>query len=370
MSNYKLLIVGSFPKKGSEIYGGIARSCEILLKSDEFSKFKIIKFDSSQNPNPPPLFIVRLYNAIIRLIKFPIFLSYQRPKFNLIFCSDGFSALEKGIMVYISKLYNIPVLIFPRAGELINQSNNSNLFLATIKYLFNNADYFLCQGDEWKKFANDKIKFNTKNIVIINNWSATDDLIKLQKSRLEFKIDKKINFLFSGWVIKEKGVMELLNAFKNLTNKGYNISLKIVGDGKLMKYSRLFSKEHNLNNISLNGWVNRSELINHLKQSDVFVLPSWQEGMPNSLIEALASGLPCITTSVGVIPNYLINNQHAIIIEPRDEKNLEISMEKLIKDSKLRKNLSKNGHLLAKNVFLSNNSLKKLSTILNQLTLS
>ena len=164
--------------------------------------------------------------------------------------------------------------------------------------------------------------------------------------------------------------MELLNAFKNLTNKGYNISLKILGDGKLMQYSRLFSKDHNLNNISLNGWANRSELINHIKQSDVFVLPSWQEGMPNSLIEALASGLPCITTSVGVIPNYLINNQHAIIIEPRDVKNLEISMERLIKDSKLRKNLSKNGHLLAKNVFLSNNSLKKLSTILNQLALS
>ena len=142
MSNYKLLIVGSFPKKGSKIYGGIARSCEILIKSEEFSKFQIIKFDSSQNSNPPPHFIIRLHNAIIRLIKFPIFLLYQRPKFNLIFCSDGFSALEKGIMVYISKLFNIPVLIFPRAGELINQSNNSNLFLATIKYLFNNADYF------------------------------------------------------------------------------------------------------------------------------------------------------------------------------------------------------------------------------------
>lgn len=367
MSNYKLLVVGSFPKKDSKIYGGIARSCQILIESEEFSRFQIIKFDSSQSSSPTPHFLIRLYNALIRLVKFPVILLYHRPKVNLIFCSDGFSALEKGIMVYFSKLFNISVLIFPRAGELINQSNNSSLFLGTIKYLFKKADYFLCQGDEWKKFAIEKIKFNVNNTIIINNWSATNDLIKLEKSRSEPKVDKKINFLFSGWVIKEKGVMELLSAFKNLTNKGYNISLKIVGDGKLMKHSILFSKKYNLNNISLTGWADRSELIKHLEESDVFVLPSWQEGMPNSLIEALASGLPCIATSVGVIPNYLTNNQHALIIKPRDVKNLEISMERLILDPELRKNLSKNGHLLVKNVFLTNNSLNKLSTILNQL---
>ena len=85
--------------------------------------------------------------------------------------------------------------------------------------------------------------------------------------------------------------------------------------------------------------------------------------MPNALIEALAAGLPVITTSVGVISDYLVNDSSAIIIEPKKVNNITKSLEKLINDYNLRRKLSKKGFLVAKTYFSAETSLKKLSKI-------
>ena len=367
MNKHKLLIVGSFPKKNRKVYGGIARSCELIMASKAFNSYEIIGFDSSQKSNPPPHLIYRALSAFYRLIKFPIILFSKSPRSILIFCSDGYSAIEKGVMIVIAKIFRIPVLIYPRAGKLIEQSKTSNLFLILIRFLFNRADYFLCQGLEWKKYAQNKIYFDSNKIILVNNWTATSDLTKIGHSRIVNNNIKKLKFLFIGWIKEEKGIKELLNAFNNLIKKGNDIDITFVGDGKLMEYSESFALQNNLiNNITFTGWVTSLELKKHLKNSDIFVLPSWEEGMPNSLIEALAAGLPSIVTSVGVIPNHLVDSQTALLIEPKSLKDLESSMERLIHDYILRKNLSKNGHLLAKNVFLVDKSLNKLSGIIDQ----
>lgn len=368
MSKSRLLIVGSFPDDNNKIIGGIAKSCKLLLKSKEFSEFEIITFDSSQKSNPPPIFLFRLYNALYRLVKFPLVLLKNKPSSVLIFCSAGPSAIEKGVMILIARTLNIPGIIFPRAGKLIHQTKQSKLFLKIIKFLFNKAEYFLCQGKVWHDFAKSNLKFNINKAVIINNWTATEELIEIGDSRLFNQNDKFLKFLFVGWVIEEKGIKQLLESTNNLIKKGYKISVDIIGDGKLMPYCNQYIKDNNLSKfVSFKGWLNSVSVNEHLKNSDVFILPSWHEGMPNSLIEALSAALPCIVTSVGVIPNYLEHNQSALIIKSRNVIALENSMKTMIEDYELRKKLSKNGHLVAKNVFLQNKALKKLSTILNQI---
>ncbi len=89
--------------------------------------------------------------------------------------------------------------------------------------------------------------------------------------------------------------------------------------------------------------------------------------MPNSLIEALASGLPSISSSVGIIPDYIINNVNGLLVQPRNKLNLEKTIEKTINDINLRKKLSKNGVNLAESLFSEDTSLKKLSDIIKEL---
>lgn len=368
MKKQKLLIVGSFPPVNRNVYGGIAKSSEILIQSKSFSKFNIIKLDSSQISNPPPSLPIRFLLSFIRFIKFILIIVFKKPKIGLIFCSDGFSAIEKGLMTLTLKVLGIKSLIFPRAGNLISQSQNSNIFRTIIRFLFNKADVFLCQGEKWKKFAINSLNINPNRTKIISNWSATDNLFKIGEDRIINNTNEITEILYVGWLEKEKGIKELIEAVKTIYSNNKSVRLTLVGDGKIRKYVEEFTIKNRLNGIiQIKGWLSSKEIERYLRRSNIFILPSWKEGMPNALIEALAAALPVITTSVGVINDYLVNNSSAIIVEPKEVNKITKSLEKLINDYNLRKKLSKNGFLVAKTNFSTKTSLKKLSKIISEI---
>jgi len=369
ISNKKpsLLIVGSFPKK--PIFGGIQKSCELIINSHFFSNIKLIQFDSSQISNPPPTFIIRFFLAFIRLIRFVFKIFTHKPKVTLIFCSDGLSALEKGIMVWLSKIFGAKPLIFPRAGNLINQVEKYPFFKRIIKFLFSKA-IFLAQGENWKLFALQKLDISTKRIKILHNWTATEEFLSIGESRKNESQHDVVNFLFVGWLEKEKGVLEILNSIKILKDKNHSLFFTFIGNGKLMKTAKDYIAKNKLKDfVTFEGWKPNNQLNEHYKSADVFVLPSWAEGMPNALIEALSCGLASITTNVGMIPNYLKDNHNALLINPKSTEELSTAMEKLTIDKNLKLKLSKNAYKLAIKYFSTEKGLMSLSELIkNEIT--
>ena len=177
----KLLIVASFPPKHRIVVGGIEKSSRILVNSEYLSDFTLIKFDSSQISNPPPSLFIRLCLAQIRLIKYICYLLIYKPDKVLIFCSDGPSAIEKGLMIFLARLLSIKSLIFPRAGNLITQTRNNIYFMSLVRFLFNRANFFLCQGPIWHKYAINDLRLDKSKVDIINNWTASKKLIEIGK---------------------------------------------------------------------------------------------------------------------------------------------------------------------------------------------
>tara|TARA_X000000950_G_scaffold166898_1_gene203777 strand:- start:6918 stop:8033 length:1116 start_codon:yes stop_codon:yes gene_type:complete len=364
----KLMIVGAFPKKKNKIFGGVVKSSKILINSEPFKYFDIIPFDSSQISNPPPVFIVRFFLSILRIIRFLYTITYKKPDVILIFCSSGPSALEKGLMILISNLLSVKTLIFPRAGNLINQTKDSQLFRGLIKFLFSKADIFLAQGPTWSNFAINDLKINSKKTSIVNNWTATKGLLEVGKKRIIKDKKDNLTIIYVGWLEKQKGIIELLESFYNLI-KSYDLKIKFIGDGSLRDKIDKYCTEKNIEDrVFISGWLSNSEILANLKSSDVFVLPSWHEGMPNSLIEALASGLPSISSNVGIIPDYIKHNLNGLLIEPKNKLILEKTIEKTINDVNLRKSLSKNGHKLAEKMFSDSISLNKLANEIKKLS--
>tara|TARA_B100000963_G_scaffold137846_1_gene119942 strand:+ start:21383 stop:22480 length:1098 start_codon:yes stop_codon:yes gene_type:complete len=362
----KLLIIGAFPSVNNKVYGGVLKSCQILMESVLPEKFNIITLDSTQKSNPAPNFSIRAFYSFVRLFKLMKILLVQRPKVTLIFTSDGFSALEKGLMILICKKLKSKTLIFPRAGNLINQVSKSKFFLKCIKYLFNKSDVFLCQGAKWKSFASKKLHINTQKLKTVGNWTATDSLLSIGNNKYYER--NKVNFIFIGWLEEDKGIFELLNATNSLIKKNIEFNLTFVGGGSSEFLAKKFIKKHKMNNnVFFVGWKTTYELNTILESHDVFVLPSWNEGMPNSMIESMAAGLAVIVTSVGVITDFLENYEHAIIIPPKDTKALEKAMINVVNDYDLRIKLSKNGQILAKNKFSTNKEIIKLRDIINNL---
>ena len=130
-----------------------------------------------------------------------------------------------------------------------------------------------------------------KSIVEISNWTATKDLIEIGKKRL-IKEKGTLNIPFVGWLEKEKGVIEILKSLTELNKGDYSFNMYFIGDGSLMNYAKNFIHKNDLKEIVfLKGWKDFDDVNEFYKLCDIFVLPSWKEGMPNSLIEALAAGL-------------------------------------------------------------------------------
>ena len=97
-----------------------------------------------------------------------------------------------------------------------------------------------------------------------------------------------------------------------------------------------------LSNIQLLGWQSSDQVEALMKSSDVFVFPSYYEGFPNVIVEALATALPLITTAVGSIADSAVDGHNAIIVDVGDKKSLQSAMELMVKNVKLRALFSKN----------------------------
>ncbi|MDA9676600.1 glycosyltransferase [Flavobacteriaceae bacterium] len=367
MKKSKLLIVGAFPCNDKNIYGGILKSCNIILESEISKVFELFTLNSCQISNPPPNFFTRSVLAINRIISLFLKLISKKPEVALIFSSDGASAIEKGVMILICKSFKCKTIIFPRAGELIHQVENSKLMHKLIGFLYLKSSIFLCQGKKWEEFAINVLGISKNKVKILNNWTATDDLIKIGKAR---NYDKKIIYpklLFVGWIEKTKGVFDLMEISNNLYNKGIRFDLTLVGGGNAEKSLKSYVNKNNLNNVKFLGWLNSSQLTKVFKNHDIFVFPSWFEGMPNVLIEAMASGLAVISSSAGVISDNLSDGKHALLSKPRDNKVFQQNLEKIILNQKSLNKIAINGHELAKSKFSSKKGMEELKFIINDL---
>ena len=145
-----------------------------------------------------------------------------------------------------------------------------------------------------------------------------------------------------GRLSPEKNFGMLIDAFSKLKNAdGY--TLKIYGDGPLKNSLQQQIDTLNLSGrVLLMGKVNR--VVDHIYNSDIFVLPSDHEGMPNALIEGLAMGLACISTDMrsGGASELITDSENGLLIPVRDTEALVTAIDRLIKDEGLKNRLKKN----------------------------
>lgn len=130
---------------------------------------------------------------------------------------------------------------------------------------------------------------------------------------------EKIKILFLARMEKEKGVYELIEAFKRLQYEFPKLELILAGNGS--NFEEVNSYVSGLKNIKLLGHVEGSRKAKVFRESDIYCLPSYSEGLPVSVLEAMAFGLPIITTSVGGLKHFFKEDMGYISI-PKDVEDL------------------------------------------------
>ena len=150
-----------------------------------------------------------------------------------------------------------------------------------------------------------------------------------------------VNLLFVGGLEKRKGIDILLNSINLI--RDVTINLDIVGDGKDRLVYETLAKTLNENiNINFHGFIkNGPELYTFYKKADVFILPSFSEGLPRVLYEAMSHGCPVITTPVNSVPYLFTDNIDCLFIEPGNIIDTFTKIKRLIDEDGLNQKLTK-----------------------------
>lgn len=359
----RILFIGSFlqvDKSGG--VGGQMYACNTLINSKLSENVEWIMLDSTAINNLHISFYWRLYKSFKRISKYFYFLTTKNVDAILIFSSHGFSFLEKGCMGIMGKFLNKGVIYAPRSGWLINEINTKrNKF---IQYVFEKSDFVICQSENWKKiFTNNFKKIPDEKYVIIKNWI---DVNGYPSERVN--IETEVIILFLGWVERAKGIFDLIEAARNLVPVFPFIKFHIAGSGKDLQLAQSIVNELNLKEYFVfHGWVLNGEKYKLLQKSDIFVLPSYYEGLPNALIEAMASSLPCIATSVGAVNDIIEDGVNGNIIPSGDVTMLINKLKGLIESPALRRKMGEAARKEIINNHDINIALEKFTTIFSKL---
>lgn len=156
--------------------------------------------------------------------------------------------------------------------------------------------------------------------------------------------DKDFIILCVGRLTPAKGQHILIDACAALRDSGKNFSLVIVGAGPDEQALRTSIANHQLGEqVTLTGALNQDDIGRWYQQSDVFALPSFAEGIPVVLMEAMASGLPCVTTRITGIPELIRDGIDGLLVTPSDSLELADTLAMLMDDPELRSEIGAAG---------------------------
>lgn len=298
-------------------------------------------------------------NKILKLIKIiKGYIEYKKYIKNYdvvhIHMASRRSTFRKGKYIRIAKKNGKKVIVHIHGAEFktFYEKECSESKKKYVREILKLSDVIVVLSEEWKKYFKhlvdeNKIKVIYNAIVIPEDFKKDLDTQKI---------------LFLGRFGKRKGIYDLIDVMERIVKKYPELTLYAGGDGEIEKVKTLVTKKNLDCNIKILGWIKGEEKEKLLKEVSFYILPSYNEGMPMSLIEAMAYKNVVISTNVGGIPEVITNNENGIIIEPGDKEELYKKLSYLLDKTNedIRTKLSKNARQTTEEKFNIKNNIKKL----------
>jgi len=207
------------------------------------------------------------------------------------------------------------------------------------RYLINKSRKTTTVSESIKKHLSEKYT-SENDIVVTPNGVDTAEFNPSKNN------DGKYRMLYTGRLAAVKGLPDLIQAIDRLNTDRSKWELVITGKGDYRDVLENQAEELGVEDkIEFTGFLPRNELVNYYENSDIFVFPSYYEGLPTSVLEAMAAGLPTVSTTAPGVRDLIDHGKTGLLGPPGDVDQLVSNLDNLLQDSSLRKQMGKEARI-------------------------
>jgi len=172
------------------------------------------------------------------------------------------------------------------------------------------------------------------------------------------------NLLYAGRLAVEKGLGFLFESLRDLSARGYELELTLLGDGNDREHLQELARRLGIGErVVFAGYASQEQLRESLQRSDLFILPSFAEGVPVSLMEAMACGVPVLATAVGGVAELVEPEHTGLLVPPADSEALSNAIARYCSDVELRQRVSRSGRQAVVARFNLDSEVEKLAQL-------
>ena len=282
--------------------------------------------------------------ALIRLIRGRISGQLVGVHVNM---AERLSVLRKGAIIVVSKMIGVPVVLHLHAAQFhLFYPRLPKLLQALTRWTFSLADTCVVLGAAAQRFVIKELKVPEDRVKIVFNGVPRPSVPRRTASQSVIK-----RLLFVGNLSERKGVSDLLQAMTHTGLKNISLELVLAGGGDVEGYAAKAKALGLADIVKFAGWSEQKDVARLMAQADVLILPSYDEGLPLVILEALANGVAVVCCPVGEIPNVLTDRQNACFIQPGDIQGLSEILQEVLEKPALLNTLEENGRILYEKEF-------------------
>lgn len=287
----------------------------------------------------------------------------QKQNIELIHARFGVTGAE---LLNVKQELGIPLLTSFHGFDLPSNIRTQEKYKGNLERLFKEGDAFTVTSNNMKKIL---VEYGCNKHKIFVHHSGID-IEKFSFKHRSFPEDGIIKILSVGRLVEKKGMKYLIDAVKKVYEQYSSIRLCIAGEGKLRSQLEAQVEQLQLGEVvTFLGEVSQAEVIHEMQQSHLFVLASTttsegnQEGIPNVLKEAMASGLPVVSTKHAGIPELVRHGKSGFLVNERDSAAMSDSLLWLINNPDQWNKIGKEGRRVVTRLFNTQKQIEELESI-------
>ena len=275
------------------------------------------------------VFSAKSFWSIYKLMK------HQKVDIVHIHMAEKGSVFRKGVVQLMAKRAGCKTILHMHGADFESWYLGSGPRIRSlVRKILDRADRILILGHYLEPFVKSLLSDPDKTAVLYNSVEVPPENPYRSSAT---------KILFLGVPIQRKGIFDLLSAFQILDGElppEYQLMICGADDGFNSGISSRIKELRLENRVVLKGWIGKEEKSAVFGQTCVNVLPSYHEGLPMTILETMAFGIPNISTNVAAIPEIVEDGKNGVLIEPGNVEDLARAIQKLVLDRDLREKMS------------------------------